>query len=116
MLFLSKRIKHDFIDCCAQIEHGSLTLKTPDGEVLHFGQGHPEADMEIRDWAVVTALAARGDIGLGETYVAGLWDSSDVESLIRMALMNMDKFGGFAYPGAWQGLKFRMIDRVMRAN
>jgi cyclopropane-fatty-acyl-phospholipid synthase len=116
MLFLSKRVKHDFLDCCAQIDHGSLTLKTPEGEVLRFGQGDPHADMEIRDWGVVTALAARGDIGLGEAYVAGLWDSSNVEALIQMAIKNMDKFGDFAFPGPWQGMKFRLIDRVMRAN
>lgn len=116
MLFLSKRVKHDFLDCCAQIDHGSLTLKTPEGETLHFGQGDPHADMEIRDWAVVTSLAARGDIGLGEAYVDGLWQSSDVETLIQMAMLNMHHFDGFAYPGPFQGLKFRLIDRVMRAN
>lgn len=116
MLFLSKRVKQDFLDRCAQISVGSLTLKTPEGEVLRFGQGAPEAEMQIRDWAVVTALAARGDIGLGETYVAGLWDSPDIDTLIQLALLNMDAFGSFAYPSMLQGLKFRLVDRVMRAN
>jgi cyclopropane-fatty-acyl-phospholipid synthase len=116
MLFLSKRVKLDFLDRCAQLDHGRLTLKTPEGELLHFGQGTPEAEMQIRDWAVVSALAARGDVGLGEAYVAGLWDSPNIEALIQLALLNMDAFGSFAYPSALQGLKFRLVDRVMRAN
>lgn len=116
MLFLSKRVKHDFLDACARIRHGSLTLVTPEGETHHFGQGEPKADMGLHDWSVVTALAARGDIGLGETYVAGLWDSSDVETLLQVALMNLNELQGFAYPGPFNNLKYRLIDRVMRAN
>lgn len=116
MRLLTRRVKHDFLDSCARITRGSLTLHTPEGGIHRFGAGTPEAEMQIRDWAVVTALAARGDIGLGESYVDGLWDSPDVEALVQVALLNLSALTAYAYPGFWAGLKYRLADRVLRAN
>ncbi len=116
MLFLTNRVKHDFLDTCAQIHIGSLRLRTPEGEVLDFGHGAPAAEMHIRDWSVVTAIAVRGDIGLGETYVAGLWETPSIADLSEVALRNLDQFRGYAYAGFWGNLKFRVINRLMRAN
>ena len=116
MFSLSNRVKHDFLETCARIRTGSLRLRTPDGEVFDFGQGDPAAEMEIRDWSVVTALAARGDVGLGETYVAGLWDTPSVQDVAAVALLNLDHFNNYAYAGFWHQLKFRLVDRMIRAN
>lgn len=116
MLFLAKRVKHDFLDSCARITRGSLSLTTPEGERLHFGTGTPEAEMIIRDWSVVTALAARGDVGLGETYVDGLWDTPSIDVLVQVALMNLPELTQYAYPGFWAALKYRIADRILRAN
>lgn len=116
MLFLSKRVKHDFLETCAQIDRGTLHLTTPEGEAYRFGEGNPVAEMQIRDWSVVTTIASRGDVGLGETYVAGLWDSPSIEALTKVALMNMQQFSGYAYASFWQMLKFRVVDRLLRAN
>ncbi len=116
MLFLTKRVKHDFLETCAQIRIGSLRLRTPEGEVFDFGQGSPAAEMQIHDWSVVTAIKARGDIGLGETYVAGLWDTPSITELSEIALKNLNQFQGYAYAGFWNSLKFRFINRLMRIN
>ena len=116
MLFLSNRVKHDFLETCAQISSGSLRLRTPEGETFDFGQGSPAAEMQINDWSIITAIAARGDVGLGETYVTGLWDTPSVQDLATVALMNLDHFQGYTYAGFWNRLKFRVVDRLMRAN
>ena len=116
MSFLSNRVKRDFLETCARIETGSLRLRTPEGEIHDFGSGSPAAEMRINDWAVVTAVAARGDVGLGETYVAGLWDTPSVEDVATVALLNLDHLQGYAYGGFWSRLKFRAVDRLMRAN
>lgn len=116
MLFLSKHIKRDFLDTCDRITIGSLRLYTPEGEVFDFGEGAPFAEMQIYDWAVVTSIAARGDIGLGETYVAGLWDTPSIQSLTEVALKNLDQFRGYAYAGFWNTLKFRIVNHLMRSN
>ena len=116
MLFLSQSVKRDFLQTCEQIHDGSLRLRTPEGEVMDFGQGLPAAEMQINDWSVVTAIAARGDVGLGETYVAGLWDTPSIQDLTTVALLNLDRFRGYAYAGFWNQMKFRVVDRLMRAN
>ena len=116
MMFLTKRVKHDFLETCTQIQCGSLRLRTPEGEVFDFGTGSPEAEMRINDWSVVTAIAARGDIGFGETYVAGLWETPSIADLTKVALLNLDHFRGYVYAGFWNTLKFRVVNRLMRAN
>jgi cyclopropane-fatty-acyl-phospholipid synthase len=116
MLFLTKRVKRDFLDTCGQIRTGSLRLRTPEGEVYDFGQGSPAAEMQIYDWSVVTAITARGDIGLGETYVAGLWETPSIADLTEVALKNLQQFQGYVYAGFWNNLKFRVVNRLMRAN
>ena len=116
MLFLTKRVKQDFLKTCEQIQNGTLYLRTPEGEQFVFGKNNPVADMQINDWSVITAIASRGDIGLGETYVAGLWDTGSIENLAKVALSNLDNFRGYAYAGFWNSLKFRVVNRLLRAN
>ncbi len=116
MQLFTKRVKHDFLDSCARIQIGSLRLQTPEGEVFDFGVGSPVAEMQIYDWSVITAVAARGDIGLGETYVAGLWDTPSISDLTEIALRNIEHFQGYMYGGFWNSLKFRFVNRMMRAN
>ena len=116
MLFLTDRVKRDFLDTCAQLKSGSLRLLTPEGEIYDFGSGSPSVEMQIHDWSVITAIAARGDIGLGETYVAGLWDTNSIQDLTIVALNNLDQFEGYAYAGFWNGLKFRAVNRLLRTN
>ena len=116
MLFLTNAVKRQFLDTCTQIAHGSLRLRTPEGETYDFGEGTPAAEMQINDWSVVPTMAARGDIGLGEAYVAGLWDTPSIEDVTKVALLNLDAFEGYAYASFWQTLKFRFVDRLMRRN
>jgi len=116
MRFLTSRLKHEFLETCAQIQSGSLRLRTPEGEIYDFGHGSPTAEMQINDWSMVTAVAGRGDIGLGETYVAGLWDTPSIQDLSIVALKNLQQFHGYAYAGFWNSLKFRVVNRLMRAN
>lgn len=116
MNFITRRVEHDFLESCEGITHGALRLVTPEGHVHDFGTGDPQAEMKLHDWSVVTALAARGDIGLGETYVAGLWDTPSVEALTQVALLNLDHFRDYAYASPFAALKFRAVNTLLRAN
>lgn len=116
MLFLTNRVKHDFLESCAHITKGSLRLQTPEGEIYDFGQGHPAVEMQIFDWSVVTAVASRADIGFGETYVAGLWSTSSIEDLTVLILHNQIELDDYLYSSFWNTLKFRIVNRLMRVN
>ncbi|GGE38705.1 SAM-dependent methyltransferase [Actibacterium pelagium] len=116
MGFVSNRIKHEFLETCEGIKIGSLRLITPEGTIHDFGAGEPQAEMKINDWGAVTAIAARGDIGMGEAYVAGLWDTPSIETLTTVALRNMDHLQAYVYGTWWSLFKHRMIDVILRAN
>lgn len=118
MLFLTKRVKRDFLDSCQGIQTGSLRLRTPEGEVYDFGSGGVQAELQLHDWSVVTAIASRGDVGLGETYVAGLWNTPSIVDLATVALQNFDHLDSYSYAFGdfWNRLKMRMVDTLMRSN
>ncbi len=116
MTYLTSRVRRDFLQSCEGIRRGRLYLTTPEGTRHVFGAGEPEAELILHDWAAITATAARGDIGFGEAYVAGLWETSSIEAVTSVALLNLDALQGYAYPAVWSNLKFRLVDRLVRHN
>lgn len=116
MRFTSKALKSEFLSTCAQLREGRLTLRTPEGERYEFGNAGPEAEMVIRDWSAVSAMAAHGQVGLGEAYVQGLWDTPSVEGLMSLAMRNRDHFSSYDKANPLNQLKFRLVDTVLRAN
>ena len=114
MPMLSARAKRDLLDGCARIRVGSLRLRTPEGEIHDFGAGEPCGEMQINNWAAVTALAAHGDAGLQQSYAAGLWDTPSIEDLASVVLRNLDHLRGAAEAGFWTRIRFRLLDRLMR--
>ena len=116
MRLTNKALKSEFLATCERLQEGRLTLRTPEGERYHFGTSGPEAEMIIRDWAAVSAMAAHGQVGLGETYVQGLWDTPSVEGLMSLAMRNRDHLGAYDQASLFNKAKFRLVDRLLRAN
>lgn len=116
MRLTNKALKSKFLSTCERLDDGRLTLRTPESECYHFGTSGPEAEMVIRDWAAVSALAAHGQVGLGEAYVQGLWDTSSVETLMTVALRNREHLGAYDQASPVNKMKFRLLDTVLRAN
>ncbi|WCR10667.1 class I SAM-dependent methyltransferase [Paracoccus stylophorae] len=108
---LERRFAREFLKTAEGIRFGTLEVETPEGTVHHFG-GHapgPQSHLVIRDWRMVAALAAKGDIGLTEAYRDGWCDTPDLESLLRMALMNEDVLDSYIYGGWLNALAARTV-------
>ncbi len=91
-------------------ETGGLTLFLPDRQVERFGQAHsgPQGDIRVNDYRFFSRLVTGGDVGLGEAYVEGFWDTKDIPELFRFFIRNRDVFRD-GYPAtAW--LKRRKND------
>ncbi|UWQ57951.1 cyclopropane-fatty-acyl-phospholipid synthase family protein [Leisingera caerulea] len=116
MAFTDKALQSEFLDTCARLREGRLTLRTPDGARYEFGDSGPEAEMQINDWAAVSAMAAHGQVGLGETYVQGLWDTPSVDALMQLAMRNRDHLGSYDQASPLNRAKFRIVDTLLRAN
>lgn len=81
---------------------GRLTLELPDGSTIHFGDSGlgtlhdlppgiaPEARIVVRDLRFFRRCVLSGDVGFGESYVAGEWDTPDVVAVIAWFLLNID--------------------------
>ena len=113
---LTGRVATDFLTACEGIEVGRLRVRTPEGHVHDFGSEGTEAEFQINHWSAITALLSRGDIGLGEGYVAGLWDAPSIEALTELGLRNEAVMYRYAAPGPWNALVFRAVDRIVRRN
>lgn len=116
MRLTNKALKSEFLSTCERLRDGRLTLRTPEGERYNFGCSGPEVEMVIRDWSAVSAMAAHGQVGLGESYVQGLWDTPSIEAFMSMAMRNRDHIGSYDQASEFNKAKFRLVDTVLRAN
>lgn len=104
------------------LEHGickgTLHVITPENETYHFTGSEPgsEGTWHIHDWKVVQLLASRGDIGLGESYTIGGWDSPDLEALFRVFIDNIDELDRYANGHRISQFWFMLVNRVFRRN
>lgn len=99
-----------------RVEGGELTVNTPDGETMRFGAGKAAAEITIRDWRIVPAVLAHGDIGFGESYVAGWWDSPDVEQLVAFGVRNSAVLDSALGGSPWSRRAFVVLDALLRDN
>ena len=114
---LSKKIETELLKICEHITIGRLHLTTPDGQNHSFGNsGEIEADIHIHDWATLSMAMSRGDIGFGEAYVLGHWESTAPAKLITLLLKNEAALSSVRRPNALNKLKFRFIDQILRRN
>jgi cyclopropane-fatty-acyl-phospholipid synthase len=102
----------------ARMDTGTLTFVAPDGEVTEIAGAHPgpKARFEIREWSVLRRILARGDIGLGEEYIAGSWTTDNVEKLISLFLLNLDKLESFSNGNFINRLGFVIHNALVRRN
>lgn len=85
------------------LRHGRLEVRLPDGTTHQFGTGERAVTLQVHDEAVFSAVLARGDIGFGEAYVDGQWESSDLTGLLTLLAQNRDVLKQAVY-GSWRAL------------
>ncbi len=111
-------IEKSWLKALAALEYGRLEFIAPNGEVT-IAQGArpgPEARFHIREWDVLRRIMARGDIGLGEEYIAGSWDTDNVEKLVSLFLLNLDHFSDFSHGSLLNRLGFVLHNALVRRN
>ena len=94
-----------------QLGHGRLAVHWPNGQCAHYGPGserEPTVEVRLHDWGVCAAVLKSGDIGFGEAYLAGQWDTPDLAALLRLLLRNRAVIERLIH-GHWAG---RLLHRV----
>ncbi len=112
--FIEKRWK----EALTRLEYGTLDFVTPEGEVITATGPNPgpHARFALKEWEVLRRLIARGDIALGEDYIAGAWETDNVETLITLFLLNLDHFEDFANGSLLNRIGFVLHNALVRRN
>lgn len=88
-----------FAAVLSQIKVGQITVTFPSGAKRAFvgkvdaaGTFSRAADMQILSWSAIKRIAKSGAIGLGESYMDGDWDSTNLTFLLCVLAANMEEF------------------------
>ena len=78
------------------IRKGQMDVTLPNGERRAFigSEPGPHGVLNIRDGAMIRRVLANGEVGFGEAYLDGHWDSPDLAALLAAAHMNEPYYKG----------------------
>ena len=97
-----------------KIAAGGLTFYLPDGSSRHFGdKSSPlQAQMTIHNYRFFKDAVLGGDVGLGEAYMKGFWDTDDIPALFSVLIKNRQALTEGNMATAWL---MHQKDRLMHA-
>jgi cyclopropane-fatty-acyl-phospholipid synthase len=74
------------------VRKGRLILTLPDGSQFTFGGASegPVAHLTVKDERVFSRLLFSGEMGLGESYMDGLWEVNDLTAFLTMGIVNRE--------------------------
>jgi cyclopropane-fatty-acyl-phospholipid synthase len=80
------------LDLLSAMPYGSLELTMPGGEQLKFGngEGNINANAVVKNPDFFKRCVLYGDIGFGEAYVDGDWETDNITNVIKWFLLNVD--------------------------
>lgn len=95
MFSLTEKSKSLIITAFSKAEKGSLLLTMVDGSTHHFGiiDSPPEVKVTIKDESFFKDLLLEDDIGLGESYESGKWETNNLTGFLQWLLINTPYFG-----------------------
>jgi len=76
----------------SQMQKGRLNLLLPSGELVRIGNndGSVTANIQVNKKHFFKRCLLYGDIGFGEAYVAGEWDTDSITHVIQWFLVNIE--------------------------
>lgn len=110
----SARLVLDLLD---GLKGGALVVELPDGSHARVGHGPLVAHWRVRDEQAFDMALARGDIGLAEAWMDGLWDcdAQDPTALLQLLATNREQLGRAVY-GRFLGVAMYRVRHWLRAN
>lgn len=105
------------LNAFAKISAGELTITTPDKLVYRYSgsSAGPVVQLHVHDWSVFSEILNKSDIGLAETYIEKKWDTSSVEKLIELSILNEEVLTD-AFKGNWARILFYRLKHEAREN
>ena len=81
------------LNLLSKMDMGSLSITMPSGEIIKLGNGEGNviANIEIKDYTFFKRCVLFGDIGFGEAYIHGQWDTDNITNVIKWFIINIEK-------------------------
>ena len=100
------------------IRTGCLTLYLPDGETRVFGKANSQlkATIQIHTYGFFSRSVLGGDVGFGEAYMAGEWESDDITRLIVLFIENKSVFARGRFKTALFSRAFNYTNYALGRN
>ncbi len=101
----------------SKLRSGHLTLTLPNGVIKEFGNigDTLRANIQVLDWSVFKQVLSHGDIGFAESYIRGEWNTSDLKTLLEIAIRNRTILEKAIY-GSWYGSLIYRLKHWLRDN
>lgn len=100
-----------------KIRVGQLTIWLPDGQEIHFGdrESSLSADMTISDYRFFSDVMLRGEVGLGESFMQGMWNTKDIAGLFRLFIRNRHSLKeGYPVAAWFISWTIRLLDKARK--
>jgi cyclopropane-fatty-acyl-phospholipid synthase len=96
---------------------GTLEVTLPNGELRSFqgSEPGPHGVLHIRSGAMIGHVLRGGEVGFGEAYLDGLWDSPDLSQLLAVMYLNEPYYKG-PYEKNILGRFYGWLRHKLRAN
>ncbi|MBS1500711.1 MAG: class I SAM-dependent methyltransferase [Bacteroidetes bacterium] len=111
------------LDVLSKMNMGRMHLTLTDGQTLLLGngEGNVSANVTVKSNEFFRQVILYGDIGFGEAYVDGLWETDNITNVIKWFLLNLENnptiSGGKVQVLALNMLKwFNKVSHFKRAN
>nr|WP_199156442.1 cyclopropane-fatty-acyl-phospholipid synthase family protein [Pedobacter sp. ASV2] len=80
------------LNALSKMTLGKLEMTLPSGETLVFGNGENKinANIQVNHPDFFKSIALYGDIGFGEGYTSGLWDTNNITNVIKWVILNIE--------------------------
>src|SRR5581483_10508631 len=80
------------LNILSKMDLGTMHITMPNGEnlVLGNGEGNVVAYASIHSNEFFKRVILYGDVGFGEAYVDGLWDTDNITDVIKWFLLNVE--------------------------
>lgn len=97
---------------------GELEWTLPNGKIHRFGDAQgPTARLKVWNWDFFLSVLWSGDVGFGDGYVDGDWESDDPTAVMRFFAANRDHLDDHKlWLGRRLGRLVGLIQEKMRAN
>ena len=109
---------HPVLHAFRSLRRGTFSVTLPGGKQIFYdgSESGIRADMRIHHWDALDYIASRGDVGLGEGYMLGLWDTANLKNMLRLLLENMEAFDKTYVDGSAFYKLFYALKNKLRLN